>query len=75
MRAWRKVIAAYTAAYMTLVTCRMTAMNRDQLRNPTLGSRVWATFVVFVTVKACSEHMNRTELTCNKSTQLYDAFI
>jgi len=28
----------------THVTCRLTAMNRDQLRNPTLGNRVWATF-------------------------------
>jgi len=30
---------------MTHVTCRLTAKNRDQLRNPTLGSRVLATFV------------------------------
>ena len=29
---------------MTHVTCRLTAKNRDQLRNPTLGTRVWATF-------------------------------
>ena len=29
---------------MTRVTCRLTAKNRDQLRNPTLGNRVWATF-------------------------------
>jgi len=29
---------------MTPVTCRLTAKNRDQLRNPTLGNRVWATF-------------------------------
>ena len=29
---------------MTHVTCRLTAKNRDQLRNPTLGSRAWATF-------------------------------
>ena len=27
---------------MTHVTCRPTAKNRDQLRNPTLGNRVWA---------------------------------
>jgi len=26
------------------VTCRLTAKNRDQLLNPTLGNRVWATF-------------------------------
>ena len=30
---------------MTHVTCRLTAKNRDQLRNPTLGNRVWATAV------------------------------
>jgi len=29
---------------MTHVTYRLTAKNRDQLRNPTLGNRVWATF-------------------------------
>jgi len=28
---------------MTHVTCMLTAKNRDQLRNPTLGNRVWAT--------------------------------
>jgi len=30
---------------MTHVTCRLTAKNRDQLRNPTLGNRVRATFL------------------------------
>jgi len=25
------------------VTCRLTAKNRDQLRNPTLGNQAWAT--------------------------------
>ena len=29
---------------MTRVTCRLTAKNWDQLRNPTLGNRAWATF-------------------------------
>jgi len=29
---------------MIHVTCRLTAKNWDQLRNPTLGNRVWATF-------------------------------
>ena len=29
---------------MIRVTCRLTAKNRDQLRNPTLGNRIWATF-------------------------------
>ena len=31
---------------MTHVTCRLTAKNRDQLRSPTLGSRVRATFLL-----------------------------
>ena len=29
---------------MAHVTCMLTAKNRDQLRNPTLGNRVWTTF-------------------------------
>jgi len=32
---------------MTHVTCRLTAKNRDQLRNRTLGNRVWASFTFF----------------------------
>ena len=35
---------------MTHVTCRLTAKNRDQLRNPTLGNRVWASFTFFTQV-------------------------
>jgi len=31
---------------MTHVACRLTAKNRDQFRNPTLGNRVWATLLV-----------------------------
>ena len=31
--------------FMTHVTCRLTAKNRNQLRNITLGNRVWATFL------------------------------
>jgi len=52
---------------MTHVTCRLTAKNRDQRRNPTLGNRAWATFYLFklgrfgffhvlLTVNARSEH-------------------
>jgi len=29
-------------------TCRLTAKNRDQLRNPTLGNRVWAAFTLMI---------------------------
>jgi len=32
------------AGFMTRVTCRLTAKSQDQLRNLTLGNRVWATF-------------------------------
>ena len=32
---------------MTHITCKLTAKNRDQLRNRTLGNRVWATFTKF----------------------------
>ena len=31
---------------MTHVACRLSAMNPDQLQNPTLGNRVWATFTL-----------------------------
>ena len=35
---------------MTHVTCRLTAKNGYQLRNPTLGNRVWATFTFFTCI-------------------------
>ena len=50
---------------MTHVTCRLTAKNGDQLQSPTLGNRVWATFLdvwnepanVFThTHTQCAEH-------------------
>ena len=42
-----------TAGFMTHVTCRLTAKNRDQLRNPTLGNRVWATFTFTYCMLSC----------------------
>ena len=39
---------------MTHVTRRLTAKNRDQLRNPTLGNRVWATFTYYSTTQVQS---------------------
>jgi len=33
---------------MTHITCRLTAKYRDQLWNPTLGNRVWATFTFLI---------------------------
>jgi len=41
-------MAAYTG-FMTHVTCQLTAKNRDQLGNPTLDNRVWATFTFSTT--------------------------
>jgi len=35
-----KIGGFFTAGFMTHVTCRLTAKNRDQLRNPALGNRV-----------------------------------
>ena len=35
---------------MRHVTCRLTAKNRDHLRNPTLGSRICASFTLVVMV-------------------------
>jgi len=46
---------------MTHVTCRLTAKNRDHLRNPTLGNRVRAIFTFFkrsVSVKISSQVIN-----------------
>ena len=33
---------------MTHITCRLATKNRDQLRNPRLGNRVWATFTFLI---------------------------
>jgi len=32
---------------MTHVTCRLTAKNWDQLRDPTFGNRVWAAYTFY----------------------------
>jgi len=39
--------------FMTNVTCRLTAKDRDQLRNPTVGNRVWATFFYHASLCQC----------------------
>ena len=41
-------MAVHTAGFMTHVTCRLTAKNRDQLRDPALGNRIWATFTFLI---------------------------
>ena len=35
---------------MTHVTCRLTAKNRDQFRNPMLGNRVWGAFTFLAVI-------------------------
>jgi len=42
---------------MTHVTCRLTTKNRDQLRKPTLGNRVWATFTFLLTYRESVERV------------------
>jgi len=39
-----RVGVAHLGVQQTHFTCRLTAKNWDQPRNPTLGNRVWATF-------------------------------
>jgi len=41
---WRRSIAHNSFLIYHYVTCRLTAKNRDQLRNSMLGNRVWAAF-------------------------------
>jgi len=65
---------------MTHVTSRLIAKNRDQLWNPTLGNRVWATFTfnsalalrragenVLCTSLALSKHLPAGEVVCDES--------
>jgi len=49
-----------TAGFMTHVTRRLTAKNRDQLRNPTLGNRVWATFTFLSNLSARGRLRHKT---------------
>ena len=42
-------MAAYRR-FVTHITCRLTAKNWDQLRNPTLCNRVWATFTFYIVI-------------------------
>jgi len=52
-----------TARFMTHVTCGLTAKNRDQLRNPTFGNRVLATF----TLIPYKENSGRGVVGCGRS--------
>jgi len=46
---------------MTHVTCRLTAKNRDQLRDPTLGDPVWASFLPIRTVTEMDTKPDRSK--------------
>jgi len=61
-----KVMAAYRRVY-DHVTCRLTAKNRDQLRNPTLGGRVWATFTFLQYQTTLSEDIHPLQMPQNVS--------
>jgi len=37
---------------MTRTTCKLTSKNRDQLWNPILGNRLWATFLIIIIIIA-----------------------
>ena len=54
--------------FMTYVTCRLTAKNWDQLLNPTLGNRVWATFAFFLGNVSLESEMMKY---CNRPQALY----
>jgi len=47
---------------MTHVTCRLTAKDRDQLQNPTLGNGVWATFSFFTHANVTRSNKTRMGL-------------
>ena len=56
----------------THVTCRLTAKNRDQLRNPTLGNRVRATFTftIFFQFLVYDADLRLANVTATKATPL-----
>ena len=55
---------------MTHVTCRLTAKNRNQLRNPTLSNRVWASFTFFAQPLPAWITWCRLVVGCQTSSQL-----
>jgi len=54
---------------MTHVTCRLTAKNRDQLRNPTLRTRVWATFTFYGMEQGFTSHSTQNRSLRRRSSQ------
>ena len=53
---------------MTHVTCRLTAKNRDQLQNPTLSNRVWATLFTLVSSFVVCLHCAEERLSLTQET-------
>ena len=61
---------------MTHITCRLTAKNRDQLRNPTLGNRVWAIFTFLqarINVVNCLVHFLRSQQCGGQAHKVHEA--
>jgi len=56
---------------MTHVTCRLTAENRDRLRNPTLISRVWTTFTFYLMMMICLQCFDAVGLAIRYNTRCY----
>jgi len=48
---------------MTHITCRLTAKNQDQLRNPVLSNRVRATFTFYMDAERHEDARNDIALT------------
>jgi len=53
-----------TARFMTYVTCRLTAKNRDQLRNHTFGNQVLATFTFLLLIIYVISEKTNLQSTC-----------
>jgi len=59
---------------MIHVTCRLTVKNRGQLRDPTLGNRVWATSTFFTRVSSV-QFMRREQTLRDQYSQVRKAYI
>ena len=66
------LLCCYTVGFMIHVTCRLTAKNRDQLRNPMLGNRVWATFTFYHTLSTLLHYLVRCQICMVVNDKLHD---
>jgi len=55
---------------MTHITCRLTAKNRDQLRNPILSNWVWATFLPLCAARVWRDALVQSGLPCTSEHEL-----